>query len=242
MPRQLFKTDKLAKQLEPYRFQLNLPETRKGGISFVRRSSVERLFEHLLISATNPAYAEVVISASSFTICHSSVSERDSRLRALLSDGCEFRTTTLNNSFEAQQWLQKLIDKADEYCTLASVDCGPLLVSRLHPFFESVDAYVDRLDDIYSIFDHEHAFLLEASAEEQHEIDRLATHSYNMLYLDLDDSKLAALILSRYSYEVDGCSYLDKVPHRDTGLAARLVLLAEFVSRRRMEYSKLNRH
>src|SRR5262245_62229629 len=108
-----FDPDKLLQRLAPLGFALNLPETHKGGISFVRPSSVERLYEHVLIRTGRPTYVEAVISGASFTSCHACVSERDDRLRALLSENSEFGTSLLSTSAEAKAWQKWLVENVD---------------------------------------------------------------------------------------------------------------------------------
>jgi hypothetical protein len=97
-----FDPDKPSQCLAPFGFALNLPEVMKGGISFVRPSRVERLYEHILIRTGRPTYVEAVISGASFTGCHDCVSERDNRLRAFLSGDSQFGTSLLSTPTEAK--------------------------------------------------------------------------------------------------------------------------------------------
>lgn len=179
-----FDPDRLAKLLEPQRFVLNFPEVMKGGISFVRPSAIKRLFEHVLIRTGKVAFAEAVISGASFTSCHPCVSEPDGRFRAFLSRNSEFQTSRLGTWAEAKAWQKQLVENADSYCKLMAADKGPVLARRLKRVFSAVDSYVRALGDIFIIFDREFAFLAEASAEEQAEVDHLATLARRMLYLN----------------------------------------------------------
>lgn len=233
-----FDPEKLLQRLAPLGFTLNLPETHKDGISFVRPSSGERLYEHVLIRMGRPTYAEAVISGASITSCHACVSERDDRLRAFLSENSEFGSSLLSTSAEAKAWQKRLVENADAYCKLMAADKGPLLARRLQPIFAAADLYAQRLGDMFAILDREFAFVSEGSAEEQAQVVRLATNARQWLYLSLDDAKLASFALVRFGGEVEGNASLfqDKLPHRDNGLAARLILLADYVRAQRIEY------
>ena len=110
-----FDPDKLSQRLALSGFALNLPETHKDGISFVRASSVERLYEHVLIRTGRPTYVEAVISGASFTSCHDCVSERDDRLRRFMSGDSEFGSSLIWTSAEAKAWQKRLGESADAY-------------------------------------------------------------------------------------------------------------------------------
>lgn len=226
-----FDPDKLLLRLAPLGFALNLPETHKGGISVVRPSNVERLYEHVLIRTGRPTYAEAVISGAAFTSCHACVSERDDRLRAFFSENSKFGTSLLLISAEAKEWQKRLVENADAHCKLMTAEKGPLLARRLLPIFTAVDLYVQRLGDIFAILDRESAFVSETSAEEQAEVDRLATNAHQWLYLNSEDAKLASIALVRFGSEVEESAspFQDKLPRRDDGLAARLILLADHI-------------
>jgi hypothetical protein len=179
-----------------------------------------------------------VISGASFTSCHACVSERDDRLRAFLSKNSEFGTSLLSTSAEAKAWQKRLVENADAYCKLMAADKGPPLARRLQPIFTAVDLYVQGLGDMFAILDREFAFVSEASAEEQAEVDRLATNAHQWLYLNSEDAKLASIALVRFGSEVEGSAspFQDKLPRRNEGLAARLILLADYVRAQRIEY------
>jgi hypothetical protein len=233
-----FDADKLSQRLAPFGFALNLPEVMKGGISFFRPSSVKRLYEHILISTGTPTCAESVISGASFTSCHNCVSERDNRLRALLSGNSEFGTSLLFAPAEAKAWQKQLVESADTYCTLMASDKGPLLFQRLASVFTAVDLYIQQLGDFFSILDREFAFVSEASPAEQTEVDRLATNARQWLYLNSEDAKIASLALLRFGDEVEGSAspFRNKIPRLDRGLASRLILLADYVRAKRIDY------
>jgi hypothetical protein len=235
-----FDPDKLSQRLAPFGFTLNLPEVMKGGISFVRPSSVERLYEHILIRTGRPTYAEAVISAASFTSCHNCVSERDNRLRAFLSGESEFGTSLLRTSAEAKAWQKQLVENADVYCKRMASDKGPLLFQRLAPVFAAIDSYIQRLGDFFAILDREFAFLSEASREEQGQMDRLADNARQWLYLNSEDAKLASLALVRFGSKVEGNAspFQDKIPRQDGDLASRLILLGDYVRAQRVEYGR----
>lgn len=230
--------DKLSQRLGPFGFALNLPEAMKGGISFVRSSAVERLYEHVLIRTGTPTYAEAVISGASFTTCFDCVSERDNRLRAFLSPDSEFGASQLRTSAEAKAWQKRLVENADAYCKMMANDKGPQLFQRLLPAFTAVDSYIERLGDFFAILDREFAFVSEVSPAEQSEVERLATKAGQYLWLNSEDAKLASLALVRFGSEVEGVvsPFQDKTPRHDSGLASRLILLADYVRARRIEY------
>ena len=117
-------------------------------------------------------------------------------------------------------------------------DKGPLLFQRLAPVFTAVDSYIQRLGDLFAILDSEFAFVPEASAAEQAEVDRLATSACQFLYLNRDDAKLASLTLVRFGSEMEGRAspFQHTIPPRDDGLASRLILLADYVRAKRSEY------
>lgn len=236
-----FDPDKLSQRLAPFGFALNLPETHKAGISFVRPSTVERPHEHILIRTGKVAYAEAVISGATFTSCHSCVSETDERFRAFLSDGAWYRTSALETWATAQSWQQRLVENADGYCKAMAAERGPQLAERLRPVFAAVDLYVRRFGDLLAIFDSEAALVSEGSPEELAEVDRLANLARSMLYLNSEDGRLASVALVRFGKEVEGSAspFSSKVPHRDADLAARLVLLADHVRAKRLEYERV---
>jgi len=233
-----FDPDRLSQRLAPFGFALNLPETHKAGISFIRPSTVARLHEHILIRTGKVAYAEAVISGATFTSCHPCVSETDERFRAFLSDGAWYRTSALESWAAAHSWQQRLVENADAYCKAMAAERGPQLAQRLLTVFTAVDSYIQRFGDLLAIFDREAAFVSEVSPEEQAEIERLATLARSMLYLSSEDGRLASFALVRFGKEVEGSTSLfeSKVPHRDAGLAARLVLLTDHVRAMRLEY------
>jgi hypothetical protein len=233
-----FDPDKLSQRLAPFGFALNLPETHKAGISFIRPSTIARLHEHILIRTGRVAYAEAVISGATFTSCHPCVSETDERFRAFLSDGAWYRTSGLETWAAAQSWQQRLVENAEAYCKAMAAERGPQLAQRLLPVFAAVDSYVQRFGDLLSIFDREAAFVSEASPEEQAEVERLANLARSMLYLNSEDGRLASIALVRFGKEVEGSPspFRSKVPHRDAGLAARLILLTDYVHAKRLEY------
>jgi hypothetical protein len=108
----------------------------------------------------------------------------------------------------------------------------------LQPVFLAVDRYVQSLGDMFAVLDREFAFTEEAPPSEKPVADRIATLGRSMLYLNLEDAKLASLASVRFGAEVerradpwDGVS-----PHRDNQLAARLILLVDYVRKQRLEY------
>lgn len=205
----------------------------------MRESSVERMYEHVLISAEGSVYAETAVSAATFTSCHACVSERDTRLRSLLADNSPFQTSLIRTSAEARLWEKRLIENADTFCGLTATEKGPLLAERLRPILAAVDQYVAHLGNVFAILDREFAFLNATSSEEQLETERIASLARSMLYLNLDDARLASLAVVRFGREVEEHErpFRDAVPHRDAGLAARLILLTDFIARQRDEYA-----
>ena len=190
--------EKLARLLASDGFVLNLPEAKKNGIYFIRPSKLERLCEHVLISAENPFYAEAVISAASFTSCHNCVSERDNRLRALLSGNSTYRNSRLLTAADAKAWQQKLVRNASTYCASAANELGPALTRRLLPVFGAVDMYVQLLGDPFAILDREFAFVNEAPIAERAIAEGLGNVAYRFLHVNSEDAKLAGTILARF--------------------------------------------
>lgn len=245
MSRKKLNSERLTRFLAPAGFFEPARGT-QGGISFVRESSVERMYEHVLISAEGSVYAETAVSAATFTSCHACVSERDTRLRSLLADNSPFQTSLIRTSAEARLWEKRLIENADTFCGLTATEKGPLLAERLRPILAAVDQYVAHLGNVFAILDREFAFLNATSSEEQLETERIASLARSiaslarsMLYLNLDDARLASLAVVRFGREVEEHErpFRDAVPHRDAGLAARLILLTDFIARQRDEYA-----
>jgi hypothetical protein len=148
-----FRGELLAKRLAPLGFVQNFPASHKGGIEFVRNSSMPHLYEHILVIAESFVYAEAVISAASRASCHPCVSERDGRLRDLLSGGSRHGTKLILTRSEAMAWQTKLIENADAYCRAASAEKGLPLLQRLAPILRAVDCYQQMFGDIFAIFD-----------------------------------------------------------------------------------------
>lgn len=236
-----FDPEKLAHRLAPHRFVLNLPEVMKDGISFVRPSLFPRLYEHLRIHAANPVYAETVISAASLCSCHPCVSEQDNRLRELLSGHSWPNASRISTLAAAKAWQKLLVENADVFCTLAASTKGPELIQLLQPVFKAVESYIQRLGDIFSVFDKEFAFVNQTSSDKQTEIDWLATQAHNMLYLNSEDAKLVSLALVRFGTEVEeeDNPFHGKLPRSNDGLGARFILLADHVRRKRTEYENV---
>jgi len=233
-----FDHEKLSKKLAPFGFALNSPGWLKGSITFLRASSVPRLHEHIRISGGRVAYAETVLSGATFAVCMASVSEEDNRFRSFLSPNTWYHTSTLDNAATARAWQNRLVENADAYCKAMATEKGPQLCRRLQPVFTALDSYLQRLGDIFRIFDREFAFVSEVSSNEQPEINRLTTHAGQMLYLKPEDATLASIALVRFGSEVEKIAspFQNKSPHRHDGLAARLILLADHVRRERIEY------
>jgi hypothetical protein len=192
-----FDPDKLSHRLAPFGFVLNLPDVKKGRISFVRPSIVERLYEHVLISTGKTAYAETVISGATFTSCHACVSEKDDRFRVFLSGYTWYQTSALETWATARAWQERLVENADTYCKAMANEKGPLLFRRLLLVFKAVDSCIQGLGDMFAVLDREFAFVSQASPDEQAKIDHLATLARRMLYLNSEDAKLASIALDR---------------------------------------------
>lgn len=233
-----FDPDELSQCLAPFGFTLNLPESHKNGISFVRPSTIGRLYEHVLIRTGRVAYAEAWVSAATFTSCHACVSENDERFRAFLSEGTRYQTSVLETWAAAHAWQKRLVENADAYCKVMAAEKGPLLVQRVQPVFTAVDLYVKQFGDVFAVLDREAAFVSEGSPAEQAEVDRLASLARSMLYLNSEDARLASNALVRFGEVVEGSAFpfQGKAPHRDAGLAARLILLADQVRAKRQQY------
>lgn len=233
-----FDPEWLSERFAPLGFVLNLPEGMKGGISFIRPSTIDRLYEHVQIRTGTNTYVDTFLSAATRTSCHKCVSEADYRLRALLLGGSEMSreyphmsSTRLRSWAEARAWQKKLIDNADAYCRTMASDKGPLLLDRLRTVFVAVDAYVKKLGKMSLILDREFAYVSEGSPEERAEAGRLADLAHSMFYLDLDDARLASTALVRFGPDVEHRSspFQGIKPHRDAALAGRLILLADYV-------------
>lgn len=158
MTRRLFDPETIAKRFEPDGFSLNLPECHQHGISLIRPSFIGRLYEHVLIRAGNPVYADIAISAASFTSCHSCVSERDDSLRSFLAEDSQFQASLIKKPGEAKAWITRLVENAVPYCVAAAASRGPQLIRGLHPVFEAVNAYAGCFGDMFEILDREFTF------------------------------------------------------------------------------------
>jgi hypothetical protein len=118
---------------------------------------------------------------------------------------------------------------------------GQLLYSRLQPVLNAVHLYVQALGDMNAVFDREFAFVSAGDSAEKEEVNRLATLARSMLYLNFEDATLASIALVRFGTHVENrpSPFQGKVPHRDDGLATRLVLLTDFVRAKRLEYNQM---
>jgi hypothetical protein len=235
-----FDPDRLAQRLAPHGFVLNLPETMKGGISFVRPSKIDRLYDHLLIRAGTSAFVDTAISAATFTSCHKVVSEEHYGLRSLLSGDSELKrryphmaASHLATWAEARAWQKKLIENADVYCNMLAAEKGLILIERLRDVFRAVDSYVTAMGKLSDIFSREFAYVSAGTSKEKIEVSRLADQGRSMYYLDLDDARLASAALLRFGPSVEDRAFQGVKPHRDAGLAARLILLADYIRRYR---------
>jgi hypothetical protein len=233
-----FNADRVARLLAPSGFVLNLPEVMKGGVSFVRPSLFPRLYEHVLFVTSNVVYAETVLSAATFTSCHRCVSEPDKRFSAFLSKGDLFGASDLGTAEMQRLWQQRLVENADAFCRTMAAEKGPALVERLRPVFAAVDSYVAAMEDMAAIFDREFAFVNNRPAHERAEIERLASETRAFFYLDLEDARLASCIVLRLAPQVEGKEdpFLGVNARQDEGLAARLVMLSDFIRIKRTSF------
>jgi hypothetical protein len=235
-----FRVDSLANRLAQLGFAHNFPASHKNGFAFVRNSSIPRLYEHVLINAENPVYAEAVISAASRASCHPCVSERDGCLRALLSSGSRYGSKLIFTPAEAKAWQDRLIENADASCRAASSEFGPLLFKRLEPVLYAVDRYQKKIGEIFAVFDREFAFVQDVRDEERSEIERLAAKAHSILFLDAEDAKLASLVLVRFGSEVEGIEapFQNANPRAGNELGSRLILLVDFIQNKRRAYAQ----
>ena len=120
-------------------------------------------------------------------------------------------------------------------------DKGPLLFQRLRPVFTAVDSYIRCLGDFFAILDREFAFVSETRPDEQVEVDRLATKARQWLYLNSEDAKLASIALVRFGSQIEGSPspFQKKTPGRDDDVSSRLILLADYIRAKRLEYDML---
>jgi hypothetical protein len=233
-----FDPDRLSRLLEPYQFALNSPEYLKGEISFVRRSSSERLYEHLWIWTSNLAYVETFISGASIHSCHSCVSAADNRFRAFMAADARWQKSDLSTASRAKAWQERFIQNADEFCKSMAAEKGPVLAQRLGPLFSLVDSYIHALGNIFAVLDREYAFVTEISVDDQAEVERLTNESRRILYLNSEDARLAGAILVRFGSAIEGkdSPFRGVMAYKNNALAARLILLTDYVRASRFKY------
>lgn len=228
----------LQTKLKPLGFIHNLPEVLKGGISFVRLSSVERLYEHLRISPGISTSVDLVISAASFTSCHRCVSEKDDRFRLFLSKGDWTGTVRIETASDVKEWQPLLIENVQEYCERLADDSGVSLAARLQPTFSAVDRYVHRFGDLFEVFDREYAFSNEGSTDETSTIEWLSIEANRWLYLASNDAKLASTALVRWSRELEeqDLCVREKLLCDNAELSTRLILIVDYIRNQRDRY------
>jgi len=218
--------DRLTRLMTAEGFALNLPEALKGGISFIRESCEPRLYEHIRVVPPPGAHAELILSAATFTSCHSPVSEIDDRFRTFLTGNTPYRAAHLTTANEARAWVDRLAANASSFARTASMERGPLFAQRLQSAFDAVDRCTKSLGDLFSIFDREFAFLGEATNVEKAETERLARFGWRNLYLNSEDAELASFLLVRFADKSAGLE-----------LTARLILLTDYIRKQRCEYA-----
>jgi hypothetical protein len=233
-----FDPERLSQLLAPCQFTINSPEFVKGRLSFVRRSSFERLYEHLLITTTNPAYVETVMSGASFRSCHDCVSEIDTRFRSFMATDARYQKSDVSTAVKAVAWQKRLVENADTFCKSMAKEKGPALAKRLAAVFKLVELYVIALGEISSVLDREYSFVTEIPRADQIEADRLASQARSMLYLNSEDAKLASVTLVRYGPIIEGedSAFRGKKPYQNTTLAARIILLTDYIRVKRFDY------
>lgn len=228
----------LQTKLKPLGFLHNLPEVHKGGISFVRPSSVERLYEHLQISPGISTSVDLVISAASFTSCHRCVSEKDDRFRLFLSNGNWIGTVRTETASDVKEWQNQLIDHLQEYCERLADESGVSLAARMRRTFSAVDRYIHRFGDLFEVFDREYAFSNEGSADEKSSIEWLSFEAKRWLYLASDDATLASTAVIRWGREIEeqDLCVRGKLLCENAPLSARLILIADHIRNQRDRY------
>jgi hypothetical protein len=241
MPKMMVSPVRLSELLKPQGFRLSAADARTKDISFVRESSIPRLFEHIVIAGQGKlgevVYAKTAVSGSTGHSHDECVSAIDRALVDVMETDKARHWTLLRTDEEAKAWETKLARHADAYCRATTRAKGPSLHERLQPTFDAVDAYLRAVGDVFAVFDSEFRYLTSVPQEHKDEVDRYASLIGN-IGEEAEDVLLACDVLFRHAPEIEGSmrTIREKKWHKNPAIRARVFLLTDFFREQRKLY------
>jgi hypothetical protein len=238
MAKLMLSADRLAARLAPYSFWLRDNGIATHTISFVRPSTIPRLFEHVNVYSQGKkgeaVYATTVVSGSTNCLSDECISERDLTLLYKLETDKERHWTLMRDKREAEIWEERLAQVADSQCRVTSESKGPALRERLEPAFAAVDRYVMKIGNLHDIFALEYRYFQDAPAEKRIEAERLAS-LIGDIFESREDVELACLVVLMFASEVESRAdaFLGTKWHEDADFRARIYLLIDIIREQR---------
>jgi len=146
MPKTMLRLDRLSGILNPQGFWLQHADFDTKDFTFVRQSTIPRLYEHLNVRGglvgrrlgqikDEAVRATTAISGSTGHSHDRCVSEEDNALLYALETNKERHYTLVRTRAEAKVWENRLAQAADFHCRATAQSKGPLLRERLQPVF-----------------------------------------------------------------------------------------------------------
>lgn len=240
MAKMMLSTGRLSALLKPQGFWLRDSDSVTKTILFVRRSSIPRLYEHLIIQGQGKkgeaVYATTAVSGSTSHSSDDCISEEDLTLLYTLQADKERHWTLVCNKAEVEQWERQLVLHADLQCRATAQSKGPRLHDRLQPAFAAVDGYILRLGNVNAVFDSEFQYFANAPSNKRREAERLAS-LVGYIGESSENIQLACLVLFLFSSDVEGITFGGKKWHEDSCLRVRIYLLVDFLREKRQLYN-----
>ena len=242
MPKMMLRPGRLSAILDRQGFWLRNADFVTKSITFVRQSTIPRLYEHLNVCGQGKegeaVYATTAISGSTGHSQDRCVSEEDHTLLYTLETNKERHWTLVRTQAEAKVWENRLAQAADFHCRATAQSKGPLLRERLQPAFSAVDRYIVKLGNVNDIFDAEFRYFQEAPALQRRQAERLA-FLVGSVGDSWEDVELACLVLFLFAHDVEGGedAFRGKTFYDDPILRVRVYLLIDFIREKRKMYA-----
>lgn len=242
MPRMMLSPRRLSALLQPQDFWLRGVDSVTKTITFVRRSNIPRLYEHLNIEGQGKTgevvYATTAVSGSTSHSHDESVSAEDLTLLYTLETDKARHWTLVPTKKEAEAWEKRLAQAADSHCRATAQAKGPLLRERLQPAISAVDRYIAKMGNLNDIFASEFQYAQKVPAAQRSEAERLAS-LIGYIGESSEDVQLACLVVFRFALDVEGreAAFRGKKWHEDSSLRMRIYLLVDFIREQRKLYA-----